>query len=449
MTGSNDALRTLMLRLLFRRLTAEPEPAPAPVSSELDVPVRQATAEERQAGAICRVCFEAVSGVLITPCACTGTQQWIHEHCLRQWQRSLLGQRDHRASRCSVCTQLFALPPPPLPAAPVQVGTLLVAAPVLGGSFKQAVVLICHADEHGVHGLLLTSPVTHRPCTPPHPSGPEAQARRALASLHPGVAAEWRRGGPVCGGRLGVTTYSALHNMTTAPGSFLVVGHPTAAPAASTAAPALAPAPAAVPTSTTAPAVVLASTAAPVPVPAPAPAATTSSAASADAADAATARAAEAAEAEGATADSVTAAAAGGNTAAAGGGAVAAGGGTAEAAAVGAAAADGIFHAVGRRGGSNTELVGWDGDELVARVGALAVSTERSTERAEPPPRLLLFTGHCRWGVQQLSREFGEGRWGACAARIDDLLEVPVEQMWQRLRASGRLMHAPASDQWQ
>ena len=360
-TASNDALRTLMLRLLFRRLTAEPAPAPSPVSSESDRQVRQATAEERQAGAICRVCFEAGSGVLITPCACTGTQQWIHVHCLRQWQRSLLGQRDagHRASRCSVCTQLFALPPPPLPAAPVQVGTLLVAVSVLGGSFKQAVVLICHADEHGVHGLLLTSPVTHRPCTPPDPSGPEVQARRALASLNPGVAAEWRRGGPVCGGRLGmtmltrnprrpyslkllpsvqliltmvcggrlgVTTYSALHNIPVAPGSFLVVGRPTAAPA-STAASALAPAPAAT---------------------------TSSSAASTDAADAAIARAAEAAETAGATADSVSAAAAGGGAAAAGGSAAAMGGGAAEA----AAAAEGIWYAVGRRGGGNSELVG-------------------------------------------------------------------------------------------
>ena len=39
-------------------------------------------------------------------------------------------------------------------------------------------------------------------------------------------------------------------------------------------------------------------------------------------------------------------------------------------------------------------LTSGDGDELVARVGALAASTER----AAPPPRLLLFTGHCRWG---------------------------------------------------
>ena len=74
---------------------------------------------------------------------------------------------------------------------------------LLGGIFKQGVVLICHADEHSVHGVLLTSPSTHRPCTPPDPNGPEVQARRALARLHPGVAAEWRRGGPVCGGRLG------------------------------------------------------------------------------------------------------------------------------------------------------------------------------------------------------------------------------------------------------
>ena len=207
MAGSNDALRTLMLRLLFRRLTAESErPAPETQGSETDSRVRRATAEQRKAGAICRVCFE--DGELIAPCACTGTQQWIHEQCLRQWQRSLLGLRDagHRASRCSVCTTLFALPPPPLPAAPVQVGSLLVAGSLLGGSLKQGVVLICHADEHGVHGVLLTSPSTHRPCTPPDPNGPEVQARRTLARLHPGVAAEWRRGGPVCGGRLGMTS---------------------------------------------------------------------------------------------------------------------------------------------------------------------------------------------------------------------------------------------------
>ena len=39
-------------------------------------------------------------------------------------------------------------------------------------------------------------------------------------------------------------------------------------------------------------------------------------------------------------------------------------------------------------------LTSWDDEELVARVGALAASTER----AAAPPRLLLFTGHCRWG---------------------------------------------------
>jgi hypothetical protein len=39
-------------------------------------------------------------------------------------------------------------------------------------------------------------------------------------------------------------------------------------------------------------------------------------------------------------------------------------------------------------------LTSWDEDELVARVGALAASTER----AATTPRLLLFTGHCRWG---------------------------------------------------
>ena len=378
MAGSNDALRTLMLRLLFRRLTAESEtPAPETQGSETDSRVRRATAEQRKAGAICRVCFEAGEEELIAPCACTGTQQWIHEQCLRQWQRSLQGQRDagHRASRCSVCTTLFALPPPRLPAAPVQVGSLLVAGSLLGGSFKQGVVLICHADEHSVHGVLLTSPSTHRPCTPPDPNGPEVQARRALARLHPGVAAEWRRGGPVCGGRLGVTTYSALHNMPTAPGSFLVVGpqrsgtpirgsptrgSPTRG-SPTRGSPTLA-SPGGTPTrgspsgSPTVGRLRGSPTAAPAPAPAPAP----------DAADAAIAGAAQAAQAADATADSIFAVAAGGS-AVVDGGAEAVGGGAAEAEAAGGAAeaapeggvaAEGVWYAVGRRGGGNSELVG-------------------------------------------------------------------------------------------
>ena len=377
MAGSNDALRTLMLRLLFRRLTAESEtPAPETQGSETDSRIRRATAEQRKAGAICRVCFEAGEEELIAPCACTGTQQWIHEQCLRQWQRSLQGQRDagHRASRCSVCTTLFALPPPRLPTAPVQVGSLLVAGSLLGGSFKQGVVLICHADEHSVHGVLLTSPSTHRPCTPPDPNGPEAQARRTLARLHPGVDAEWFRGGPVCGGRLGVTTYSALHNMPTAPGSFLIVGpqrsgtpirgsptrgsptrgSPSGSPTRGS--------PSGTPTrgspsgSPTVRRLRGSPTAAPAPAPAPAP----------DAADAAIAGAAQAAQAADATADSILAAAAGGS-AVVDGGAEAVGGGAAEAAAAGGAAeaaaedgaaAEGVWYAVGRRGGGNSELVG-------------------------------------------------------------------------------------------
>ena len=368
MAGSNDALRTLMLRLLFRRLTAESEtPAPETQGSETDSRIRRATAEQRKAGAICRVCFEAGEEELIAPCACTGTQQWIHEQCLRQWQRSLLGQRDagHRASRCSVCTTLFALPPPRLPTAPVQVGSLLVAGSLLGGSFKQGVVLICHADEHSVHGVLLTSPSTHRPCTPPDPNGPEAQARRTLARLHPGVAAEWRRGGPVCGGRLGVTTYSALHNMPTAPGSFLVVGlersgtpirgSPTRG-SPTRGSPSGSPTRGSPSGSPTVGRLRGSPTAAPAPAPAPAP----------DAADAAIAGAAQAAQAADATADSIFAAAAGGSAVvdggaeAVGGGAAeaAAAGGAAEAAAEGGVAAEGVWYAVGRRGGGNSELVG-------------------------------------------------------------------------------------------
>ena len=44
----------------------------------------------------CRICFDGASeedGDLIEPCACRGTQRYIHKSCLVQWQASFLSIR--------------------------------------------------------------------------------------------------------------------------------------------------------------------------------------------------------------------------------------------------------------------------------------------------------------------------------------------------------------------
>lgn len=60
----------------------------------------------------CRFCYD--EGGLVNPCACTGTAQWVHELCLRQWQRSvLLTQSTHPKYQrrideyCDICGTKF------------------------------------------------------------------------------------------------------------------------------------------------------------------------------------------------------------------------------------------------------------------------------------------------------------------------------------------------------
>ena len=43
----------------------------------------------------CRICFEEEEeegNSLISPCACQGSQRYVHEKCLREWQRSVIMQ---------------------------------------------------------------------------------------------------------------------------------------------------------------------------------------------------------------------------------------------------------------------------------------------------------------------------------------------------------------------
>ena len=56
----------------------------------------------------CRICFDD-SGELCSPCACRGDQEFVHDECLRRWQRTCptAGQ----SWVCGVCRAPFAMPP--------------------------------------------------------------------------------------------------------------------------------------------------------------------------------------------------------------------------------------------------------------------------------------------------------------------------------------------------
>lgn len=69
----------------------------------------------------CRICLEQDSAKkLITPCACAGTQKFVHRDCLAKWQKvimdgSLLNPDNYnidKARVCSVCKTTYSLAPP-------------------------------------------------------------------------------------------------------------------------------------------------------------------------------------------------------------------------------------------------------------------------------------------------------------------------------------------------
>ena len=62
---------------------------------------REEEEEER-----CRLCLEGEDdGPLVQPCACRGSAQWAHEHCLEHWRRT--GPREDAAYRCGQCMDKY------------------------------------------------------------------------------------------------------------------------------------------------------------------------------------------------------------------------------------------------------------------------------------------------------------------------------------------------------
>ena len=158
-------LQRMFLRALFehgfaRRFTNQQANTPRP-QMPAPVHVREATAEDIATGAVCRFCFDAtaVDETLIAPCACNGSQLWVHKECLRKWQRASMRAGTGHEQVCSVCSTPYALPPPMLPVSSVRAGMLLVAAPDLGGMFAQSVILIAEVNARGAHGVIINRPI--------------------------------------------------------------------------------------------------------------------------------------------------------------------------------------------------------------------------------------------------------------------------------------------------
>mmetsp|Transcript_21799 Transcript_21799/g.36732 ORF Transcript_21799/g.36732 Transcript_21799/m.36732 type:complete len:555 (+) Transcript_21799:92-1756(+) len=71
---------------------------------------------------ICRYCFDDNENEsLISPCACSGGQKYVHLNCLRRWQRMVLVSQpthpafyedDVRHHKCNVCLSEYTCPPP-------------------------------------------------------------------------------------------------------------------------------------------------------------------------------------------------------------------------------------------------------------------------------------------------------------------------------------------------
>ena len=279
MSERQNPLQRALFRVLYnhRRHSAGLREAKDAAATATAAPTLvAATQEDLDAGAACRFCFEGGPKRLVAPCSCRGSQKWIHESCLVRWQRVAgTTSTPNRNTVCNVCNTRFALEPPPPPKMPgAKAGMLLVSNRSLGGSFERSVILLCEVNELGAHGVIvnrrvdpggseatrgaaqwtLTTALDELPlaevaeagraeAAPTRPSASALgatlsttraspatrRAERLAAAPAGGVAVDWRRGGPVCGGRLGVVNYTVLHTLG-AQARVLPSSHPPLAP---------------------------------------------------------------------------------------------------------------------------------------------------------------------------------------------------------------------------
>ena len=80
----------------FRTVARPPEPAIARA-------LRRCLPKEEK---MCRLCWgDEAGGPLVKPCACRGSQMWVHEHCLEELRRT--GVSKDAAYRCNLCMKEY------------------------------------------------------------------------------------------------------------------------------------------------------------------------------------------------------------------------------------------------------------------------------------------------------------------------------------------------------
>ena len=103
----------------------------------------------------------AAVDTLISPCACKGSQQWVHRRCLQACQ--VAGFATARRESCGVCLSRYSeqldVPAPP----ELQAGNLLLASPELMGTFKNAVILMCEFGQRVDAETKVAPPPRRRP----------------------------------------------------------------------------------------------------------------------------------------------------------------------------------------------------------------------------------------------------------------------------------------------
>ena len=197
--NNDEQERQILLAMVFRNMLRRRRERQAEKEENevVDRPAIRVLATEHVLSeqAICRFCLDNhTNSTLIAPCTCTGSAEYVHVSCLRQWQLS----GGVGLGRCNVCTTPFSLRPPRLKQDLVRRGTLLIFKEEAPGSFfHQSVILMLSVNDTPI-GIIINKAMQDPP--PTHDQG-------VLTSIN----ATFQKGGPVCGGRFGLTRYIVGH----------------------------------------------------------------------------------------------------------------------------------------------------------------------------------------------------------------------------------------------
>lgn len=232
---SRDQRHRILLGVLFHRLQRRrnTETPANLIQGEIAQPNRPlrilSHSEALACSAVCRFCLGQANEVQIdddeeddnpylSPCNCSGGSEWVHIQCFRRWQAQAAASTatQQAAQVCTVCRCTYQLQPRSLRSGCLQRGTLLVYMQdneQRQSSFSRSFVLLLdHTESGGTCGLIVNAPLRCQEILP----GVGEVVSTVLPTCY-GEGISWRRGGPVSGGRLGVTRYCLAHTLQNLP----------------------------------------------------------------------------------------------------------------------------------------------------------------------------------------------------------------------------------------